>query len=304
MLRRRLENLFAAMSRGGQFGVETILWFDGGLFADTDVIPLTAEEINNLAIINTYDWASVEPSIFGTLFQRTLDPSTRATSRPVHQPPGHRNPLGSGPALPVAAGMGGGQAAVRGRALARKIVETSRPRAARQRARTRPAQGVRPRDPQFLHKKTACPATFPFSTRPVAKAISSTYSPSTCSWIWRRKSSVLRRHAGPCKIVPSCQPGAASPAGDQPLRPSSLPGRNLDRLFPMDAPQRVRDHLTDPVLSPIGYVSRWTQFFKTQARFRSAPVGCDRLNNDGSRARAMGRGPILTSTLLPTVPGN
>ena len=77
MLIRRLENLFAAMSQGGDFGAETILWFNGGLFADTDVIPLTTEEINNLANINTYDWASVEPSIFGTLFQRTLDPSTR-----------------------------------------------------------------------------------------------------------------------------------------------------------------------------------------------------------------------------------
>ena len=78
MLRRRLENLFAAMSHGGDFGAETILWFNGGLFADTDAIPLTTEEINNLANINTYDWASVEPSIFGTLFQRTLDPSIRA----------------------------------------------------------------------------------------------------------------------------------------------------------------------------------------------------------------------------------
>ncbi|MGA2031984.1 MAG: DNA methyltransferase [Thermoguttaceae bacterium] len=78
MLKRRLENLFAAMSRGGDFGTETILWFNGGLFDDTDVIPLTVQEINALANINEYDWASVEPSIFGTLFERTLDPSKRS----------------------------------------------------------------------------------------------------------------------------------------------------------------------------------------------------------------------------------
>ena len=43
-----------------------------------DVIPLTTDEIDTLAKINAYDWASVEPSIFGTLFERTLDPSTRS----------------------------------------------------------------------------------------------------------------------------------------------------------------------------------------------------------------------------------
>ena len=41
------------------------------------MIPLTTAEINTLANINKYDWASVEPSIFGTLFERTLDPGKR-----------------------------------------------------------------------------------------------------------------------------------------------------------------------------------------------------------------------------------
>jgi type II restriction/modification system DNA methylase subunit YeeA len=77
-LRRRLEALFAAMSTGGDFGPDEILWFNGGLFGDTDVIPLQAEEINILANVNGYDWASVEPSIFGTLFERTLDPDKRS----------------------------------------------------------------------------------------------------------------------------------------------------------------------------------------------------------------------------------
>ena len=78
MLPRLLQTLFAAMAHGGTFGSDVIAWFNGGLFADADVIPLTQAEINTLANIATYDWASVEPSIFGTLFERTLDPAKRS----------------------------------------------------------------------------------------------------------------------------------------------------------------------------------------------------------------------------------
>ena len=77
-LNRRLQGLFTAMEKGGDFGPVEIPWFNGGLFADNDVIPLTTQEINTLVNVNAYDWASVEPSIFGTLFQRTLDPSKRS----------------------------------------------------------------------------------------------------------------------------------------------------------------------------------------------------------------------------------
>ena len=78
MLHRRLENLFSAMAKGGDYGSDEILWFNGGLFADGDVLPLTLQEINILAAVNDKDWANVEPSIFGTLFERTLDPAKRS----------------------------------------------------------------------------------------------------------------------------------------------------------------------------------------------------------------------------------
>ncbi len=78
MLTRRLQSLFSAMAVGGDYGAETILRFNGGLFADNEAIPLNAQEINILAAINGYDWANVEPSIFGTLFERTLDPAKRS----------------------------------------------------------------------------------------------------------------------------------------------------------------------------------------------------------------------------------
>ncbi len=77
-LSRLLAGLFQAMSRGGDFGVDTIAYFNGGLFADAQVIDLLPAEIDHLIELGRYDWASVEPSIFGTLFERTLDPSKRA----------------------------------------------------------------------------------------------------------------------------------------------------------------------------------------------------------------------------------
>lgn len=75
----RLKALFDCMADGGDFGPVTIPWFNGGLFkAGEPVLDLTAEDIDRLVALNTYDWASVEPSIFGTLFERTLDPAKRS----------------------------------------------------------------------------------------------------------------------------------------------------------------------------------------------------------------------------------
>jgi len=78
-LTKRLQSLFDAMATGGDYGPVTIPWFNGGLFkADEPVLELTAADIDRLATLNAYDWASVEPSIFGTLFERTLDPAKRS----------------------------------------------------------------------------------------------------------------------------------------------------------------------------------------------------------------------------------
>lgn len=74
----RLKSLFAAMATGGDFGPMEIPWFNGGLFSDDEVFDLTREEIEELIAVAEHDWASVEPSIFGTLFERTLDPAKRS----------------------------------------------------------------------------------------------------------------------------------------------------------------------------------------------------------------------------------
>jgi type II restriction/modification system DNA methylase subunit YeeA len=73
-----LKDLFEAMAHGGYFGADEILYFNGGLFADSEVIDLQLREIEKLNVVCQFDWSDVEPSIFGTLFERTLDPAKRS----------------------------------------------------------------------------------------------------------------------------------------------------------------------------------------------------------------------------------
>ncbi len=76
---RALAGLFATMSEGGGlFGTEDVEWFNGGLFDSADVIPLTGTEIGTLLEVSKLNWALIEPAIFGTLFERGLDPAQRA----------------------------------------------------------------------------------------------------------------------------------------------------------------------------------------------------------------------------------
>ncbi len=75
---RYTAELFRAMAAGGEFQYKTIGHFNGGLFADPVVLELTADEIAAIHAASQLDWGAVDPSIFGTLFQRGLDPSTRA----------------------------------------------------------------------------------------------------------------------------------------------------------------------------------------------------------------------------------
>ncbi|MDP2759641.1 MAG: hypothetical protein Q8O64_04450 [Sideroxyarcus sp.] len=75
---RQLKQLFASMSKGGDFGAEIIDWFNGGLFDSDATLPLQSGDIAALITVARLDWTGVEPSIFGTLFERGLDPSKRS----------------------------------------------------------------------------------------------------------------------------------------------------------------------------------------------------------------------------------
>jgi hypothetical protein len=74
-----LHDLFGKMAKGGGlFGVERIEWFNGGLFDDAEVIALAPGEMETIGRVSKLDWSQIEPAIFGTLFERGLDPDQRA----------------------------------------------------------------------------------------------------------------------------------------------------------------------------------------------------------------------------------
>jgi len=74
----RLTALFAAMQNGGDYGDDTIAWFNGGLFSTIAVPPLERAELAALQHAADMDWRNIDPSIFGTLFERGLNPSKRS----------------------------------------------------------------------------------------------------------------------------------------------------------------------------------------------------------------------------------
>jgi hypothetical protein len=75
---RMLGALFKAMKEGGEFGHHVIQWFNGHLFESGDTIPLEQRDIRELLAVADLDWSAIEPSIFGTLFERGLDPDKRS----------------------------------------------------------------------------------------------------------------------------------------------------------------------------------------------------------------------------------
>ena len=77
---RRIEKLFLAMqTTGGEYGDHDIPWFNGGLFKTVDVPPLLPADLAALhRAAAEMDWRAIDPTIFGTLFERGLDPAARA----------------------------------------------------------------------------------------------------------------------------------------------------------------------------------------------------------------------------------
>ncbi|MYD11171.1 MAG: class I SAM-dependent DNA methyltransferase, partial [Chloroflexi bacterium] len=78
VFKRHLRNLFNEMNRGGEFFGEDIKYFNGTLFNVVTVEDLSLEAIDALAEAAELNWEAIEPSIFGTLFERSLDPAKRA----------------------------------------------------------------------------------------------------------------------------------------------------------------------------------------------------------------------------------
>lgn len=69
--------LFAAMETGGEFDLTDIAWFNGGLFDGRRALALDGGDIGLLQAAASLDWSQIDPTIFGTLFERFLDPEKR-----------------------------------------------------------------------------------------------------------------------------------------------------------------------------------------------------------------------------------
>lgn len=77
MLRAKLSRLFEVMRTGGPYGPDDIDWFNGGLFNDIVVPELSLDDASELSNAASLNWKAIDPSIFGTLFERGLDPNKR-----------------------------------------------------------------------------------------------------------------------------------------------------------------------------------------------------------------------------------
>ncbi|MBI4294173.1 MAG: class I SAM-dependent DNA methyltransferase [Betaproteobacteria bacterium] len=87
-LARMMGALWREMDSGGFSAAiaADVLRFNGKIFKDQTVLPLDRDQIGLLLEAARFNWREVEPAIFGTLFERALDPEER------HRLGGHYTP--------------------------------------------------------------------------------------------------------------------------------------------------------------------------------------------------------------------
>ncbi|MEO8541108.1 MAG: DNA methyltransferase [bacterium] len=76
-LPKTMERLWKAMDKGEPFGKSELARFNGHFFHDSKALPLTLDDQALLLLAANAEWQDVEPSIFGTLLVRALDPVER-----------------------------------------------------------------------------------------------------------------------------------------------------------------------------------------------------------------------------------
>jgi hypothetical protein len=72
-----LTSLWRTMDEGGMFGAELLHRFNGHFFRSIESLELDDGDLALLIEAAGFDWSAVEPSIFGTLLVRALDPEER-----------------------------------------------------------------------------------------------------------------------------------------------------------------------------------------------------------------------------------
>ena len=78
LFNQAVSNLFAAMSSGSMFGIDTIPYFNGDLFGNAEPVQLNTAALLRLTNATQENWHNIEPSIFGTLFEAAMDDTKRS----------------------------------------------------------------------------------------------------------------------------------------------------------------------------------------------------------------------------------
>ena len=73
-----VRDLFGQMAGGGRFGPFSVDYFNGDLFNWSDTVQFSSKALVTLDKAIEQNWRNIEPSIFGTLFERVLDASKRS----------------------------------------------------------------------------------------------------------------------------------------------------------------------------------------------------------------------------------
>ena len=211
---RKLALLFQAMSeKDGIFGEHSIRYFNGGLFDTASIIQLDTGDLGILyEVSKNYDWSHIAPAIFGTLFERSLDPARRSLIG-AHYTSEEDILLLIEPVLMRPLEQ-------RWAAAGQRILEALATERAEEDARS--SRQARLRTDRQSEKLLAAWFDELTSVRvldpPAAPATSPT-SPSAACW-----TSGLKPHASPpSKASPSSSPKWSRPPSSTALKPSSTP---------------------------------------------------------------------------------
>ncbi|MCC6403683.1 MAG: class I SAM-dependent DNA methyltransferase [Fimbriimonadaceae bacterium] len=82
--RDRCREFFKTMSKGGDYGSERIRWFNGNLFQEDDVPEMDIHDLTLLARAAQHDWRSIDPQIFGGLYQQVLEATDQRAELGAH----------------------------------------------------------------------------------------------------------------------------------------------------------------------------------------------------------------------------
>ncbi len=225
-------SLFAAMREGGRIGFERVDWFNGGLFDDDKALPLTRDDIALVREAAARDWAEIDPSIFGTLFERGLDPDKRSQLG-AHYTDRDKIGLIVEPVIirPWLAEWAATRAEIEKLMRQAEIAGDLR----RRPQRTRLANEALAHLPRFSRPAARLPRARPglrFGKFPLSGAVGAEGH--------RAPRRDRGRDVGAGARIPAHRPGGGQGHRDQPLRRRTGAGDGVDRRNPMDAPQRLR----------------------------------------------------------------